>query len=570
MAFPGALRGDGLARAHRALLALEENPQQLAHTRDRFSDSPPSYKSQQSHNSTLSHSPSPVCDQQRQREAHRFRLMEEHKASLPYTQFSAQRGEELDRILRASTDGSNSIPIGIGFHKLAHDNVKKQWVEQGIWNDKWNDRAHGLWKHEEPLDIDSESEIEDKSEHISILPRPERLMGDAESEPQRITRPRPILLPFTSKPHPEPHDVGTESDTQREIRFGSIVFSGRGYPSPQPFRQQENTNSNKKKQGIAERRATLKREREASRPFHQFIYQVSRDRERMQSETEDERATTTATLNSDINTKAYENVKAIWVRRKIWNRKWGILPGMVWKHEEPIELLTADPPPVQVDPPQPVNDRADVVESPPHVFNFSRVPPDDADYRQTQSLASMPGRGQSLLNMVNLTNSDADPSLQANTAPHWHGRPPIPRGQFAQSRREISPRPNRYSSPLNRTTLSPVNSSRESKYSSKKQPTLRRRPNHSNKLSAAGPSSLLGADTTQTAPRRSKRLQTHKFGTTNDPGARALTNPVDDVSQSRPKRTSAGKPKTIISAKAQGGSKQKQPRTSDRRTKKAK
>jgi hypothetical protein len=39
----------------------------------------------------------------------------------------------------------------------------------------------------------------------------------------------------------------------------------------------------------------------------------------------------------NINTTAYERVKATWVRRGIWNTKWGILPGMSWKHEQPQE-----------------------------------------------------------------------------------------------------------------------------------------------------------------------------------------------------------------------------------------
>jgi hypothetical protein len=47
---------------------------------------------------------------------------------------------------------------------------------------------------------------------------------------------------------------------------------------------------------------------------------------------------------ADINTRAYENVKNTWTKRGIWNRRWGILPGMSWKHEEPLEEETTNGP----------------------------------------------------------------------------------------------------------------------------------------------------------------------------------------------------------------------------------
>ena len=39
----------------------------------------------------------------------------------------------------------------------------------------------------------------------------------------------------------------------------------------------------------------------------------------------------------DINTTAYKRVKSAWTKRRIWNTKWGVLPGMSWKHEQPFE-----------------------------------------------------------------------------------------------------------------------------------------------------------------------------------------------------------------------------------------
>jgi hypothetical protein len=41
---------------------------------------------------------------------------------------------------------------------------------------------------------------------------------------------------------------------------------------------------------------------------------------------------------------AYENVKNTWTKREIWNRRWGILPGMSWKHEGPLGEESANGP----------------------------------------------------------------------------------------------------------------------------------------------------------------------------------------------------------------------------------
>jgi hypothetical protein len=90
-------------------------------------------------------------------------------------------------------------------------------------------------------------------------------------------------------------------------------------PQPKPRRLK----SNDEKQQVAERRAVREREGEASRPYHQFVYQISKERERIQDESANEEGTDAA----DINTRAYEDVKNTWTKRGIWNGRWGILPG---------------------------------------------------------------------------------------------------------------------------------------------------------------------------------------------------------------------------------------------------
>ncbi|KAJ4307737.1 hypothetical protein N0V84_012527 [Fusarium piperis] len=99
-----------------------------------------------------------------------------------------------------------------------------------------------------------------------------------------------------------------------------------------------------------------RREREASRPFHRFMYQVSQERQRIQepfmrfvrlrakhsrpvegAPPIDETNIPETWASLDINARAYQRVKDAWVERGIWYDKWGVLPGMTWKHEHSLE-----------------------------------------------------------------------------------------------------------------------------------------------------------------------------------------------------------------------------------------
>lgn len=59
-----------------------------------------------------------------------------------------------------------------------------------------------------------------------------------------------------------------------------------------------------------------------------------------QNEPNVERATIPTPL--DVNSTAYKRVKNTWMERGIWNRKWGVLPGMSWKHEQPLEEMLCE------------------------------------------------------------------------------------------------------------------------------------------------------------------------------------------------------------------------------------
>ena len=355
-----SLRGDGLFQAHEALSVLEEDPQRLDHSRRRFSDSPPSYSSCQSRNSTLSQSPNPPSDEQRREEERRWQLIEACRASIPRKQFLDQCTEESERVLKGIKDRTLDITIGTNFHQIARDNVKNRWVEQGIWNEKWNRMADGCWKHEEPLELESESETEPRS-----------------------------------------------------------VFS---FSIEQPRLRQRRPKSDEEKWQMAQRRARLEREREASRPFNQFIYQVSKERERTQDETGNRKAM--ATTAPDINTTAYEAVKNTWIKRNIWNRSWGTLPGMFWKHEESVEQTGNSSASLQVNPPVNSSHEASVDAvngvfarsfSGPPVTDLSKsgvFAPAEPNYRQASGSMRTFQRGD-------LANIDTAISSNSNV-----GRPP--------------------------------------------------------------------------------------------------------------------------------------------------
>jgi hypothetical protein len=128
------IRGDGLNRIEGSLAALAADQRRLDYARMRFSDSPPSYTSHQSRNSTRPQSPNQPSNGERLREEQRWQLIRERDASLPYNQRQAQEIEELQRIFENHQNGTHIIPIGTNFEQLAQENAKRRWEEQGIWN----------------------------------------------------------------------------------------------------------------------------------------------------------------------------------------------------------------------------------------------------------------------------------------------------------------------------------------------------------------------------------------------------------------------------------------------------
>ncbi|KAI1372777.1 hypothetical protein F4677DRAFT_449034 [Hypoxylon crocopeplum] len=286
----------GLFEIRWALAQLAEYPDKLEGARERFCRSPPPGSYRVPDNSiaeTLDTIPSSAEDkrlQERKSLLERNRLEKEYiqikldrLASYPKAQFRVQRFEEKKAVIEGLISKTLDVEIGKTFCAIAKENVKARWVAQGIWNDNWDNMAAGVWKHQEP-------------------PSPEPL-----------------------KPKPSPTE-----DTVNEVFW-----------TEDSLKRSRNRNRNHK-------RAKVVRdpEREASRPLHQFLYQVAREEERLNDELETRNLLVAQyALDADddftgglqkIGTRAYERVKNKWIKWGIWDNGWGVLPGMTWKHERPL------------------------------------------------------------------------------------------------------------------------------------------------------------------------------------------------------------------------------------------
>jgi hypothetical protein len=416
-------------------------------------------------------------------------------------------------------DGTRRLPVGSDYYTMAKENVKERWVEQGIWNNKWNEMASGRWKHEEPLEPESESETDSEA--------PTPLFSF-----QRPKRRRP--------------------------------------------------KSDEEKRRTAERRAVRERERKASRPYHQFVYQISKERERMQDESTSGEGTGVGIPN--INTTAYENIKNTWTKRGIWNKRWGILPGMSWKHEEPLDEETADGPVAVLA--NPVGNGSHEVGEAPlrNIFGrpvtnlsesgiFIRNPPPVESNHQASGTMNTSQQGPSAdIDLAGLENGDVDRSPAPNL-PHPRRGKRVLHPTTGQALRPSKPtRKDEQPQPVASASLGPFHSSKISKAARKRSPGPRRRSNVPRKVSSGDPPLSSGPDIAEPPPqavsmppRRSKRIQPPEPSTPKDPTS---TDPLKGIARSRPRRNVSGNPISMGSAKPQGISKRQPVKTTQRKARK--
>ncbi|KAK8043429.1 hypothetical protein PG993_005859 [Apiospora rasikravindrae] len=215
----------------------------------------------------------------------RNELTREYNASRPAQQWEDETSEELDHMEQWFQERGVPITVvkSISNFKThwprAKERVRESWIRQGIWEDDWG-KAMDPWSFEMPSESAWKHEVE----------------------------------------------PGSDSETEGEEEAPSTTIFDAFVPS---------WKTRQEMQRRAERQATRQREREASRPFHRFIYQMGEERFRLQGRPFRDDSEVLDLF--DINTQAYETVKARWIERGIWDRRWGKMPGMKWKHQQDLE-----------------------------------------------------------------------------------------------------------------------------------------------------------------------------------------------------------------------------------------
>ena len=309
------------------------------------------------------------------------------------------------------------------------------------------------------------------------------------------------------------------------------------------------------------------REREASRPYHQFVHQVSKERERIRDNLSVQG--TPFTVPPDINTTAYENVKHVWIKRGIWNKKWNVLPGMSWKHERPLqEFLNEE---MGEDLPVPTNEAENGTNgtrySPPtRIFgsippqsNYQASSPSDAS-AQLEHNGHATGEEAPPRHKPSRSLSPAEPSQdQASGILSPFAQPSstaidaagLPNGNNNASHSSSAPNPrnrSRFAPPrkrartANRTCSSKVSKAKRSRPSPRRQRRLTAAD-----LPSEVQQSLFGPDVPEllpqaatSPPRRSKRLEAKRETAVVPVGVSPATSPK--ASRSKAKNSSTGDP----------------------------
>ena len=80
--------------------------------------------------------------------------------------------------------------------------------------------------------------------------------------------------------------------------------------------------------------------RQLSRPCHQFVFQFCEERRWIKMGLSKQNQA--QNQNADLDRRAYETVKARWIRFSIWDDDWTNIPGIWWKHEQPSKIPFPD------------------------------------------------------------------------------------------------------------------------------------------------------------------------------------------------------------------------------------
>jgi hypothetical protein len=358
-----------------ALLALADNPDALDRARGRFSDAPPSYRSQES---TALASPSLPEETEQELEQTKWELIQAHCASLPHYQFNLQVRTEYERMKLQSDWRGRKKPEHVDLYTFAEETILEDWKRQGICRKEWNGSSvlKGRWKHEEPPDLDSESES-DVEEYL----------------------------------HPE--NMGALMAVQR------AELEADASSEPRPLRS----------------RVIRQHNRQMSRPYHQFLWQISIELKFLEFKLRNPGPRWTVSDNGqavidasapevpdgspyslppDLNSIAYENVLQRWKDQHLFLIEWGPMPGFTWLHETPLSYFLRD-------------QLGDNVQVPSTIFQGGPISQEEIQKRRhekrQQGKARAEKEEQTRPRLFSLTGNNTQPS-QA--------------GQFANSRLEPS------------------------------------------------------------------------------------------------------------------------------------
>ncbi|RCI08580.1 hypothetical protein L249_4751 [Ophiocordyceps polyrhachis-furcata BCC 54312] len=218
-------------------------------------------------------------------------LAQEHAATTPSHQFRAQVQAEA----RARNNGA---PCPVAYRDIIKPTkpslqpivaaIKERWVKQGIWKPEWSvlDMPGDQWKHETgPVHVHPAERRVDTAAHLL---RSLREPGNVEQVQQGLNR-----LELADAESDAAHLLMAMKDSSDEWQ-----------------------------------------EREASRPLFQFVLQFCQERCRLAVD---------GTAASSIDVMAYDQTKQTWIENGLWDKNWGLVPGMAWKHERPLgEFLLDD------------------------------------------------------------------------------------------------------------------------------------------------------------------------------------------------------------------------------------
>ena len=157
----------------------------------------------------------PDPNEPKRRVSIRLAILNERMSSYPYFQFIAQVNREEERIIQKREGDGTTIPDhSVCCRSLAYEKVKHRWVKQGIWDNSWDGKMSGPWKHEVPLNVAAE---------VGGIETPMALPAETTIKQGEATAPQQVTPPVTEQEKRE-HEASRPSrqfvaQLHKELKF---------------------------------------------------------------------------------------------------------------------------------------------------------------------------------------------------------------------------------------------------------------------------------------------------------------------------------------------------------------